>query len=249
MGLTVAEGASGPASSFAGWAMRTIVTVFVALLALLAVFAGMAAMAFVRLQRLHSDALKTVAAAPPPAAPTPVVNPPEPHDWAIPAAGPLPGDTTARHPEPAAVALAPAAPEAAALPPLPKATIVLRPMEATVRGREIRVELENGSAHVAGWRDAEASVSWDVGPRRQGRYTVELSLACGDNAGGVFEVSAGNQQIGARTRPTGGPRAFETVAVGAISLPPEGGTLTLRGRERTGEELMNVREVRLIPLP
>ena len=228
--------------------MRTLVVTLLALLSLLAVFAGTAAVGFFRLRQLHSQAARATLPPPPPETAT-SAGPVESPDWSIPAAGQIAGDP------PAAVAQGPVAaevvaePDWAALPPLPRALLVLPALEATVRGREIRVELDGGKARVAGWRDPEASVSWEVGPRRQGRYAVELSFACGDNAGGAFVMSTGDQAVEGRTRPTGGPDAYQTVAVGTIQLPPEGAKLTLHGRERAGEELMNVREVRLVPVP
>ena len=227
--------------------MRTIIVVILALLALVAVFAGTAAVGFWRLQRIHEQAMgpQAPAAPPGPAAtmkPDATARPGEPDGLAVPAAGRIPAD--APRDDGAAVVM-PALPP----PPLPEAAIVLPALEATVRGRGIRVELEGGTSRVAGWRDPDASVSWDLGPRRGGRYAVELSFACGDDAGGAFVVSTGDQRIDARARPTGGPLAFKTLALGTIRLPAEGGTLTLRGGERTGEELMSVREVRLIPLP
>jgi hypothetical protein len=228
--------------------MRTLVAVILALLSLLAVFAGTAAVGFLRLRQLHTGVAQ--AALPPPPAETAASAGSTTYspDWAIPAAGRIPSET----PAPLAGAGAgdaPAEPDWAALPPLPKAALVLPAIEATVRGREIRVELAGGTARVAGWRDPEASVSWEVGPRRQGRYAVEVSIACGDDAGGAFVMSAGDQKVEGRARPTGGPDAYQTVAVGTIHLPPEGAKLTLHGRERTGGELMNVREVRLVPVP
>jgi hypothetical protein len=227
--------------------MRTIGIVILALLALLAVFAGTAAVAFLRLQDLHAKAAEATASPPAPEA-VATAGSVEPQDWAIPAAGQVAGKPPDLAPG-AIAAGALAQPDWAALPPLPRAALVLPALEATVRGREIRIEIEGGKARVAGWRDPDASVSWDVGPRRQGRYSVELSFACGDRAGGAFVMSAGDQRVEGRTRPTGGPDAYQTVAVGTIRLPPEGAKLTLHGRERTGEELMNVREVRLVPVP
>ena len=241
------RGASERTPFHAGWAMRTMVAVIVAVLALLAVFAGMATVAFVRLQQLQFGAANATASPPHPETAASEVSI-DPQDWVIPPAAPV------AEPSPApasggAIAEAPADVHWAALPPLPRAPLVLPALEATVRGREIRVELDGGKARVACWRDPDASVSWEVGPRRQGRYAVELSFACGDNAGGAFVMSSGEQAVVGRTRPTGGPDAYQTVAVGTIHLPPEGATLTLHGRERTGEELMNVREVRLVPVP
>jgi hypothetical protein len=228
--------------------MRTLVVMLLALLSLLAVFAGTAAVGFFRLRQLHSQAAKATSP-PPPAETAASAAPTDSLDWTLPAAGQIPGEP------PAAVAQGPVAaevvaePDWAALPPLPRAALVLPALEATVRGREIRVELDGGKARVAGWRDPDASVSWNVGPRRQGRYAVEVSFACADNAGGAFVMSTGDQTVEGRARPTGGPDAYQIVAVGTIRLPPEGAKLTIQGRDRTGEELMNVREVRLVPVP
>jgi hypothetical protein len=129
--------------------------------------------------------------------------------------------------------------------PLPAGPIDLSALHAVTRGRMIHVEPVEGGYAVTDWRDAGATVTWDLPQRAAGWYTVEVSFACPDNAGGDFVIDCANQTLSGKARPTG--RQYRTAALGSVLLPAEQTRLILKADGPVAGTLMNVRQVRLSP--
>ena len=133
----------------------------------------------------------------------------------------------------------------------------LDPGAATLAGPSIRVESYPGAdgnpvSNIGYWLSPEASAAWSVRADDATRYRVQMDLACRDeSAGGRLKVVLGQEELEFEIPATGGWSSFRSVDLGEISaggLQEAASVLEVRGVEIPGDALVNIREVRLLPV-
>jgi alpha-L-fucosidase len=130
-------------------------------------------------------------------------------------------------------------------------SITLAAADAELRGGSIRLETMDGERNIGFWTSPHSEARWLLEGRTAGRRRIELTLACQpSNAGGEFVVAAAGAELRGEVPATGSWRHFVTVDAGIMEFPAAGRQeLVIRPGERFTGALMNLRQVRLIPLP
>ncbi|MCX8156051.1 MAG: alpha-L-fucosidase [Verrucomicrobiae bacterium] len=139
-------------------------------------------------------------------------------------------------------------------PPLTQAadgTLTLKADDAEIVGRTARLETKAGGVpNIGFWTNPQDRVEWTAKITRPGAFAVELHYACAPNNGGQFALTAGNQKLEATVAPTQDWTDFVTTRIGRLTLETAGPvTFTLQPLKKQGQALMNLRAVKLIPLP
>ena len=135
--------------------------------------------------------------------------------------------------------------------------LTLAARTARVTGGNLRLETAPGKdrlpvQNLGFWSDTTSTARWEVRLQPGRRYAVHLLHALsGDSRGGVIDVSLGENTLSVRIdQPTGGWQAYRDLAVGTILAPGEGEVdLVLQAASLDGHALLNLREVRLVPIP
>jgi alpha-L-fucosidase len=135
-------------------------------------------------------------------------------------------------------------------------SITLTPHDATLEGPSLQVErvgvIGDVRHNLGYWLDPSAFASWPigVGATQGGGYRVEVELACADAAAGSrvrFEVEGGEGVAEFTVPATGGWQSYRTVEVGRVEIPFGSHRAFLRALSKTGEAVVNVRSIRLVP--
>ena len=144
--------------------------------------------------------------------------------------------------------------------PDPDGAIVLDASDAKVHGDGIR-RVEGTEPLIGYWDGRDAYPEWRIPRPSAGEYQVELTYAVPDGAGGEFVVTVGEGDgaptLRGRTEPTGDWGRYRTRRVGTLNL--KGGddngddergeiTVTVRPTPDLRRALMNLREVKLVPV-
>jgi hypothetical protein len=98
------------------------------------------------------------------------------------------------------------------------------------------------------WKAVDTGVSWPIRLARAARYRVRMrytSNRAGD--GGTFTIGAGDAVLDARVTPR--PDAFDTVDLGELALPAGAQRLRVRATQVSGDELMRLQQIELVPVP
>lgn len=146
-------------------------------------------------------------------------------------------------------------------------TTVLPAQDAEPQGPGLRFSSRHpNSAWLTGWTDLTARVTWDIEVATAGRYAVELRYCCpAADVGAEVELAFGDRRVSGRvTQPCDPPllsapdrvpreesrdKVFGRLALGTIELPAGRGTLVLRGLNRPGGQIMELRAASLTLLP
>jgi hypothetical protein len=196
---------------------------------------------------LGSAASATPAAAKPGTAPT-APTPPSP----TPAPRPTPAPNPAPEPPSPALELVNGALPAGvvALEPARDGTLLLDAVDAVLDGTGLTRSFSEGVRHIGGWRLLTASAAWPVRLAKPARYRVELRYACDPSwSGGRIELESGAARLAGRIVTTGGKQQFSVAALGLIDLPAGDQIVRLYAIEKPGAELLNLRAIKLTPVP
>jgi arylsulfatase A len=127
-------------------------------------------------------------------------------------------------------------------------TLVAR--TADVHGVMVRFEPLPHKNTIGFWVRADDWVSWDFQIATPGEFEVEILQGCGPGSGGSqVDFSVGEQTLSVTVEETGGFQKFVARRIGKLKLPAAGRyTLSVKPRTKPGAAVMDLREVRLLPV-
>jgi len=139
--------------------------------------------------------------------------------------------------------------------------VELTPHDAVLEGPSLRVErvgvIGDVRHNLGYWLDPAATASWPIGigMKQGGVFRVEAEVACADAAAGSrmrFEIEGGQVEGGAGAPEfvvpaTGGWQSYRVVELGRFEIPGGSHHAVLRALSKTGEAVVNVRSIRLVP--
>lgn len=128
-------------------------------------------------------------------------------------------------------------------------TIVLAVADAELTGDELQLEDDDDEPpHITSWRKVQDEAVWAVEAPAAGLYRVEIDYAS-DRGGGEFEMRLNAHRFTGTIHPTGGADQYRPFSVGEVALPAGRTTLKIKPtRLEEGQPLMNLREVRIMPV-
>jgi hypothetical protein len=128
--------------------------------------------------------------------------------------------------------------------------ITLAAHDAVTHGQNLRYEPQPHKNTVGYWSRQEDWCEWHFAVTRPGRYEIEILQGCGQGHGGSeVALVVGGQEIVFTVEETGHFQNFKNRTLGTIELAAgEDQTLQLRPRSKKAGAVMDVRQVRLIPV-
>ena len=91
---------------------------------------------------------------------------------------------------------------------------------------------------------------WTVEVPAAGRYEVDILQGCGNGSGGAeVEFTVGGTAFTVKVVETGHFQHFIRRSLGTVTLPAGKHTVTVKPKTKPGPAVMDLREVRLVPLP
>ncbi len=135
--------------------------------------------------------------------------------------------------------------------PGPDGVLTLAADDAEINGDRARIERSGGRPNIGFWTSASDAVSWwfTVPASVAGEFAVVLDFACNAGSeGSKFKVVLGERSLGGVVHSTGGWDRFETMRLGHASIDAGNQTLTVLPDGPVRHALMNLREVRLVPV-
>ena len=128
--------------------------------------------------------------------------------------------------------------------------VVMPAKSAEVHGGALRFEPLPHKNTLGYWNFVEDWASFEFTLSRPGRFAVEALVGCGKGSGGgVVEFRFEGRTLTLNVPETGGFQAFRKLELGTISLEKIGRQrLEVRPIRKPGPALMDLREVRLIPI-
>ncbi|MFQ6096335.1 MAG: alpha-L-fucosidase [Armatimonadota bacterium] len=126
-------------------------------------------------------------------------------------------------------------------------SVLLRAVEAQVHGDSARYESKYDN--IGFWTNRSDWVSWEFVTDEPGHYTVEITYACERGVGGSeYTVSVGEDSVKGKVRETGTWGDMKTQRLGRMKLPPGRHTLAVKPLSMPGYAVMNLRQIRLVPV-
>jgi hypothetical protein len=134
--------------------------------------------------------------------------------------------------------------------PSANGVITLAAHDAVTHGQLLRYEPQPHKNTVGYWSRQEDWCQWRFATTKPGRYEVQILQGCGKGQGGSeVAVGVGGQEIVFIVEETGHFQNFKNRGLGTIELAAgDDHTLELRPRTKAAGAVMDVRQVRLIPL-
>lgn len=143
-------------------------------------------------------------------------------------------------------------PEAASVPIQPGAdgVIVLHSRQAVVHGAVLRYEPQTNKITLGYWTRRDDWAGWNFSVPAPGAYQVEALQGCGPGSGGSEVLfSVGDQKIKMTVQETKHFQDFIPRVIGTIKLDRAGAhELQVRPQTKPGPAVMDLRQVRLIPI-
>lgn len=129
-------------------------------------------------------------------------------------------------------------------------TVTMPAKWASVHGETLRYEPLPHKNTLGFWVDPKEWASFEFELKQPGTYEVELLVGCGNGSGGSeVLVAVDEQKLKFTVEQTGGFQNFVTRKIGQIKLDKPGSyTLEIRPQTKPGPAVMDVREVRLLPV-
>ncbi|HTY87065.1 MAG TPA: alpha-L-fucosidase [Candidatus Acidoferrum sp.] len=120
--------------------------------------------------------------------------------------------------------------------------------DATLHGKELKLEEQGGKPDIGYWTDPNEWVSWNARMARPGIYLLSATIAAADGDAD-FAVEVGSQTIAARVPQTSGWDQFTTVALGRVELQAPGDfVVKVRARDAASWHAINLNALRLTPV-
>lgn len=130
-------------------------------------------------------------------------------------------------------------------------SITLPAHNAVPHGRLLRYEPQPHKNTVGYWADEADWCEWRLRISKPGRFTVQLLQGCGKGQGGsAIKVEVAGQSLDYTVEDTGHFQNFVEKLVGTIAVDKAGDyTLEIRAAKKAKSAVMDVRQVKLVPLP
>lgn len=126
-------------------------------------------------------------------------------------------------------------------------SLQLSAADAILHGKQLQLETRNGGDHLGYWTDAAEWAEWHVRITRPGRFQVTAEIAA--VRAGEFEINLGGTTLRSMAPATGAYARFQSIELGTVEAAPAG-KLTLTVRPVAADwQPMNLRAVRLKPVP
>ncbi|MBI3849021.1 MAG: hypothetical protein HY298_01840 [Verrucomicrobia bacterium] len=128
-------------------------------------------------------------------------------------------------------------------------SVTLLAKDATTHGTTIRYEPQPHKNTIGYWTKKEDWVSWDFKLHTLGKFTLELTQACGKGSGGSdYTVTIGNRTLTDRVPDTGAFTNFVNRKIGTVKLDKPGNyTVSVKPLTKPGLAVMDLRAIKLIP--
>lgn len=122
--------------------------------------------------------------------------------------------------------------------------------DAVTHGQLLRYEPQPHKNTVGYWTRQEDWCAWHFATAKPGRYEVQILQGCGQGQGGSqVAVSVGGEVLNFTVEETGHFQNFKNRTIGIVELAAgDDHTLQLRPRTKAAGAVMDVRQVRLIPV-
>jgi arylsulfatase A-like enzyme len=134
-------------------------------------------------------------------------------------------------------------------PPDDKGVHLLHGRTARVHGTQLRYEPLPHKATLGFWSEASDYATWELTVTKPGKYRVEILQGCGTgNGGSSVEVSVGKERLPFEVKDTGGWQAFQSREIGTLTLAKGRQTLTVKPLKKAKAAVMDLRQIRLIPV-
>ncbi len=129
-------------------------------------------------------------------------------------------------------------------------TVTMPAKWASVHGEQLRFEPMPHKNTLGYWINPTDWASWEFELTKPGTFDVELLVGCGNGSGGSeVLVAIGDQKLTFIVEQTGGFQNFVPRKIGQVKLEKAGRhTLEIRPQKKPGAAVMDVREVRLLPV-
>jgi hypothetical protein len=130
-------------------------------------------------------------------------------------------------------------------------SIMLSAHHAVTHGKLLRYEPQPHKNTVGYWADEADWCEWKLRVAKPGRFSVQLLQGCGKGQGGsAVKVAIAGQTLDYTVEDTGHFQNFVERPAGTIAVEKAGDyTLELRAAKKAKGAVMDVRQVKLVPLP
>jgi arylsulfatase A len=129
-------------------------------------------------------------------------------------------------------------------------SILLPASTATVHAEKMRYEPQTYKNVLGFWVNKDDWAEWTFDVPTAGKYELEIQQGCGKGSGGAeVEFAVAGQAFTHKVIDTGNFQYFLHQTLGQVTLPAGKATLTVKPKTKPGAAVMDLREVRLIPLP
>jgi hypothetical protein len=133
----------------------------------------------------------------------------------------------------------------------PEGTYLLPAHFAVVHGEKLRYEPQPHKNTVGYWHNENDWCEWKLKIPQPGKYDVYVQQGCGKGHGGSeVEVKIGESRLAFTVEDTGHFQNFKERQVGTLKIAKANeGSLQLRPISKASVAVMDVRRIRLVPVP
>jgi alpha-L-fucosidase len=140
--------------------------------------------------------------------------------------------------------------EAAVIPQAEDGTVILKAVDAVVRGTNARYESGGSKDNIGYWTNPDDYVVWRFKVIKAGTFDAAITFACAAGSGGSeYTLSAAKQKLAGKVKDTGSWTNFATEKVGTVKIE-KAGTYNLSVKPETipAGAVMNLKSVTLVPV-
>lgn len=140
--------------------------------------------------------------------------------------------------------------EAAVIPQAEDGTVVLKAVDAVVRGTNARYESGGGKDNIGFWTNPDDYVIWRFKIIKPGTFDAQVTFACVAGSGGSeYTLSVAKQKISGKVKDTGSWTNFVTEKVGTVKIEKAGTyNLSVKPETMPAGAVMNLKSVTLVPI-
>jgi alpha-L-fucosidase len=140
--------------------------------------------------------------------------------------------------------------EAAVIPQAEDGTVVLKAVDAVVRGTNARFESGGGKDNIGYWTNPDDYVVWRFKVTKAGTFDAAITFACAAGSGGSeYTLSVAKQKISGKVKDTGSWTNFVTEKVGNVKIEKPGTyNLSVKPETMPAGAVMNLKSVTLVPV-
>ncbi len=140
--------------------------------------------------------------------------------------------------------------EAVVIPQAEDGTVVLKAVDAVVRGTYARYESGGGKDNIGYWTNPDDYVIWRFKIIKPGTFDAQVTFACAAGSGGSeYTLLVAKQKISGKVKDTGSWTNFVTENVGTLKIERTGTyNLSVKPESRPRVAVMNLKSVTLVPV-